>query len=83
MQVRQNWHLLGKARRLIYVCNFSKTAVSFFMSLCSSIFLALKAAVQREDSHSSSKLGIYEFKKKKHKYVSMLKKRSVFLGVDS
>jgi len=56
----QNWHLLGNARRLTYVCSFSKTAVSLFMSLCSSIFLALRAAVQREDSHSSSKLGIYE-----------------------
>lgn len=70
-KLSQNWHLLGNARRLTYVCSFSKTAVNLFMSLCSSIFLALKAAVQREDSHSSSKLGIYElfFLKKVSNYL--------------
>lgn len=59
--VADNGSLLGKARRLMYVCSFSKTAVSFFISFWSSTFLALNAAVQREDSHSSSKLGTYEF----------------------
>lgn len=59
--VAQSPHLLGKARRLMYVCSFSKIAVSFFISFCRFIFMALNAAVQREDSHSSSKLGTYEF----------------------
>ena len=42
----------------MYVCSFSNPAVIFFMSWDSSRFLARNADVQREASHSSSRLGM-------------------------
>lgn len=49
-------NLLGKAKRLMQFCSFSNTDVTRLMSLCSSWFFALRAAVQRGASHSSSRL---------------------------